>query len=53
LYFLPAIGGYSRRKRNAGAILALNFFAGWTIIGWIIALVWAMTHDQVRQPSAA
>ena len=39
LYFLPAIIG--RNKRQAGAIFLVNFLAGWTIIGWFIALIWA------------
>ena len=43
LYFLPAIVG--RKKKNKTAILVLNFFLGWTLIGWIIALVWATTKD--------
>jgi hypothetical protein len=45
LYFLPAIIGYARSKRDAGAILVLNFLLGWTAIGWIIALVWALKSD--------
>ncbi|HEX8038027.1 MAG TPA: superinfection immunity protein [Chryseosolibacter sp.] len=43
LYFLPSIIGYS--KANAGAIFVLNFFLGWTLIGWVVAIVWAMTVD--------
>ena len=27
------------------AILLLNFFLGWTMIGWIVALVWAVKTD--------
>lgn len=45
LYFLPAIVAFARSKRDAGAILVLNFFLGWTAIGWIIAFVWALRHD--------
>ena len=43
LYFLPAIIG--RRKRNARALFVLNFFLGWTFLGWIGALVWALLRD--------
>lgn len=43
IYFLPSMVGSN--KRNAGAIIALNFFLGWTVIGWVGALVWAMTED--------
>ncbi len=44
-YFFPAIIAVARRKRNWGAIFALNLLAGWTFLGWIAALVWALTHD--------
>ena len=45
LYFLPAVIAYARSKRDAGAILVLNVFLGWTAIGWVIALVWALKQD--------
>lgn len=44
-YFLPATVASYRRKRNTGAILVLNLFLGWTLLGWVIAFVWAMTKD--------
>jgi hypothetical protein len=43
LYFLPAIIG--RDKRDAAGIILLNLFLGWTVIGWVIALVWACTAE--------
>ncbi len=45
LYFLPSIIALARSKRNLVAILLLNFFLGWTAIGWIIALIWAAKVD--------
>ena len=45
LYFLPSINAYSKKKRNKGAVLTLNFFLGWTVIGWIVALIWSSTND--------
>lgn len=47
LYFLPSIAGY--RKANVGAIFILNLLLGWTLIGWVVALVWAFTNDPPRQ----
>ncbi len=44
-YFLPAIIAFARSKRDAGSILVLNFLLGWTAIGWVIALVWALKQD--------
>jgi hypothetical protein len=45
LYFLPAIIAFARSKRDSVAILVLNFFLGWTAVGWIVALVWALKQD--------
>jgi len=45
-YFLPTIVGYMRHKRNELAIFLLNLFAGWSLIGWIVALVWAASVDK-------
>lgn len=42
-YFLPAIAG--KDKRNSGSIFLLNLLAGWTVIGWIAALIWAASKD--------
>lgn len=39
VYFMPAYIGF--RKRNGGAILFLNLFFGWTVVGWIAAFIWA------------
>ncbi len=44
LYFIPAYIG--RNNRNSGAILVLNIFLGWTLLGWVAALVWALTVEK-------
>ncbi|MGA8763594.1 MAG: superinfection immunity protein [Candidatus Sulfotelmatobacter sp.] len=45
MYFLPTIIAIARSKRDITSILLLNFFLGWTMIGWIVALVWAVKTD--------
>lgn len=45
LYFLPAIVG--RNKADFAGILLLNLLLGWTVIGWIAALIWACAADRV------
>lgn len=47
-YFLPTIIAFVRRKDSAAGILILNLFLGWTLIGWIGALVWALSADAPR-----
>ena len=43
-YFFPAIVAGVRRHHNEGAILVINFFLGWTLVGWFAALAWAATN---------
>lgn len=50
-YFLPTIIGAVSRHRQVAAIFALNLFLGWTLLGWVLALVWAMMDD--KKPPAA
>ncbi len=40
-YFLPWAIAATRGKSNSIAIALLNFFVGWTIIGWIVAFAMA------------
>ena len=42
LHFLPGIVATRRHHPNALAIWLINIFFGWTLIGWVIALVWAL-----------
>lgn len=48
-YFIPAVVAVSRHYHNAAAIFILNLLLGWTVLGWIIALVWASTAVR-REP---
>ena len=41
IHFLPAIVAGVRRAHNFVWILLINVFLGWTVIGWILALIWA------------
>ena len=45
MYFLPSIIALVRSKRDTFAIFLLNFFLGWTFVGWIVALDWAVKSD--------
>lgn len=51
VYFLPTIVATKRRHRNRGAITVLNIALGWTLLGWVAALVWANTADVEPAPA--
>lgn len=42
-YLLPATIANWRGHQNRVAISALNILLGWSVLGWIIALVWSLT----------
>lgn len=41
VYFLPSVIAHQRKHKKFTAILILNIFLGWTIIGWVGTLIWA------------
>lgn len=45
VYFVPTLVA-GTRHRNQAAILALNLLLGWTIVGWVAALVWALYKER-------
>ena len=47
LYFLPTLIGAYRRKLNTLSIGVLNLLTGWTFIGWVVAIIWATTRDDI------
>ena len=46
VYFLPTINAIQSKKANATGIFIVNLFLGWTLIGWVVALVWAVIKDK-------
>jgi hypothetical protein len=47
-YFLPTIIATSRKHHNVGTIAVVNFFLGWTFIGWVVALAIAASAVRTR-----
>ena len=37
-YFIPTIIATQRKVPSSGSVVVVNFFLGWTVIGWIVAL---------------
>ncbi|MBP7972875.1 MAG: superinfection immunity protein [Candidatus Nanopelagicales bacterium] len=51
LYLLPWAIAATRGKANSGMIGWINLLLGWTIIGYIWALVLSLTAHGIRQVS--
>ncbi len=48
-YLFPAFIAGFREVRNIGGIIALNVLLGWTVLGWVGALVWAISGETRQQ----
>lgn len=46
LYLLPTFEAWIRKKSNLQSIAVLNLFLGWTIVGWVAALIWAFKKPE-------
>jgi hypothetical protein len=42
-YFLPSFNAFSRKHPDRWPIFMLDLFVGWTIIGWVVSLVWSVS----------
>jgi hypothetical protein len=50
-YFVPTAVALRRRHPQIMAIVVLNLFLGWTFLGWLGALIWALVVTDDRNPS--
>jgi endogenous inhibitor of DNA gyrase (YacG/DUF329 family) len=48
IYMIPSILAEECHHRNLAAIVVLNLLLGWTFLGWVGALIWAIIRP--RQP---
>ncbi len=51
IYLLPGIVAAMRNHNNWLAIQVLNVLLGWTLIGWVVAMVWAFTASDSEKGS--
>ena len=42
MYWLPTLIAIVRQTHSALGVAMINFFLGWTVIGWFLALFWAL-----------
>lgn len=49
LYFLPLIISLRRGGTSKVGVGLVNLFFGWTVLGWVAALIWAYTDRTQNQ----
>ncbi|WP_259367376.1 MULTISPECIES: superinfection immunity protein [Pseudomonas] len=50
-YFPPTIVAWLRQHPNRVSIFLLNLLLGWTVIGWLIALIWSASAIRRAPPA--
>ena len=45
LYFVPSVIANKNKHRHTIIIFVINLFFGWSIIGWIAMLIWALSDN--------
>lgn len=52
LYFLPTMLAWAGGKRRKVKVTLVNLFTGWTVLGWIAAMlmVWAYEAPESDEP---
>lgn len=48
-YFIPTIVAVMRGHPNTPSIVVVNFFLGWSLVGFVVALAWAFTNNAPQQ----
>jgi uncharacterized BrkB/YihY/UPF0761 family membrane protein len=51
-YLLPSMIASIRNVEHGGAIVAVNVFFGWTVLGWIAVLICAVVEKPREAPKA-
>ena len=52
LYMLPTLVAYARDVPQRQKITVFNIVLGWTLIGWIIAFLWARMAETTAEELA-
>ncbi len=51
MYVLPTLLAFRRERRKKWTIMAINLLLGWTLVGWVVALL--MTYSYEPPPEGA
>ena len=49
VYILPSLIAHRRKHHQRISISLLNIFLGWTLLGWVAALIWSASAS-VKEP---
>jgi hypothetical protein len=51
IYLVPTIIAFQKKHPSKRSILFTNILIGWSVIGWILALIWCFSSDNKSRRS--
>jgi uncharacterized membrane protein len=45
-YMLPTFEAWKKKHKNLSSIAILNIFLGWSVLGWVAAVIWAYKKSE-------
>ena len=51
-YFLPFLIADHRKHKKLPVIFVVNLLLGWTLVGWVLAMVWAFNRAETTSSTA-
>ena len=48
IYIVPSAVAVMRGDKHIAGIVILNLFLGWTVVGWVGALIWAVCDTTIE-----
>ena len=45
VYLLPTFIALKREHSNRTSIILTNVLLGWTVVGWVVSLIWAFSDN--------
>lgn len=53
IYFAPTAIAAMRQHHQIGVVIAVNVFLGWTLVGWVVALAFALSAQRLEHSDVA
>lgn len=48
LYALPTFIAWRRKHNSLGSVAIVNILTGWSLIGWVAALIWSFLDNDTK-----
>ena len=51
VYFIPSLIANRRGHKNENSLFVFNLLLGWSLLGWVVALIWSLSANTIDSQS--